>query len=338
MRAGRVAGVLSLDSPPDGQFAFMEHTAGRLRISEPDANRQLILPAWTGFAVWRVSTLAAIFILLSLFTVPLAHGRQKKLRKEDYGHGFSTEIVAPQAEVIQAVQTVINDGIIEGSKEYLKDKYIMNASPADSSSLLPAPNGPGQVFYKVRKAVLAPTHFFESNDEGTLAIRYVVQSKDATRTILQIDAVFVEDFRHTEHPSDGSVESAEYQDVQSRIDAIELDKKQTQDAQKHREEELARQSLEQKKRLEDAAALAAAEGSSDNLEQQVANLRHQLERVIKAPGADLKSAPFHTATTLKALQPGSDVVILIVTPYWYGVETEDGQHGWINHSQLELLP
>ena len=28
-------------------------------------------------------------------------------------------------------------------------------------------------------------------------------------------------------------------------------------------------------------------------------------------------------------------MILIATPYWYGVETEDGQHGWINHAQLE---
>jgi hypothetical protein len=236
------------------------------------------------------------------------------------------------------VQYVLNDGIIEGSKEYNKDKYIMNANPADSSPLFPSWNGPGQAFYKVREAVLAPTTFFESNDEGTLAVRYVVRPKDTSKTILQIDALFVESFRHTVHPSDGSVESAEYQDIQNRVDAIELDKKQTRDAEKHRQEELARQSLERKKQLEEAAELAAAEGSSDNLEEQVANLRHRVERVVKAPGGDLKSAPFHSATTLKALAPGSDVVILIVTPYWYGIETEDGQHGWVNHSQLEPVP
>jgi hypothetical protein len=28
------------------------------------------------------------------------------------------------------------------------------------------------------------------------------------------------------------------------------------------------------------------------------------------------------------------VVILIVTPYWYGIETEDGLHGWLHREQL----
>lgn len=286
----------------------------------------------------RVSALAALSIFWFLSAVLAAHGREHKERKEDFGHGFSTEIPAPESEVLQAVEAVVNDGTIEGSKEYLKDKYIDKAGPADSSPLFPAWNGPGKLFYKVREKVLAPADFWESNDEGTLAVRYVVQSRDATRTILRIDAVFVEDFRRIVHPSDGSVESAEYRNIQDRVDAIELDKKQTKDAEKHRQEELARQSLEKQKEFEEAVALSEAEGSSDNLELQVANLRHQVERVIKAPGADLKSAPFHSATTLKPLTPGADVVILIVTPYWYGVETEEGEHGWIHHSQLEPLP
>jgi SH3-like domain-containing protein len=38
------------------------------------------------------------------------------------------------------------------------------------------------------------------------------------------------------------------------------------------------------------------------------------------------------------LEPGAEVVIVVQTPYWYGIETEDGEHGWINHSQLESLP
>ena len=337
MRARLVGGVGSVAAHQQRQFS-LEHPVGRLRFSAHGANRGPILPAQRRFAI-RISVLAAVLIFLSLFAIPMAHGlRHKKLRKEDYGHGFSTEVSAPEAEVLEATQAVVNDGVIDGSKEYLKDKNIMNATPANTSALFPSWNGPGKVFYKVREGVLAPTNFRDSSDQGTLAVRYVVQSKDASRTVLQIDAVFVEDFRHTVHPSDGSVESAEYQDIQSRVDAIELDKKQTQDAEKHRQEELARQSLEQKKELDEAAALIAAEGSSDTLEQQVANLRHQVERVIKAPGANLKSAPFHSATTLKAVAAGSDVVILIVTPYWYGVETEDGQHGWIHRSQLEPLP
>jgi hypothetical protein len=101
---------------------------------------------------------------------------------------------------------------------------------------------------------------------------------------------------------------------------------------------LAKQSLEHKTQQEEALALAAAQTSADSLEQHVAQLRHQLERVIRAPGAELKSAPFQTASKLKSLDAGSEVIILVVTPYWYGVETESGEHGWINHAQLEPLP
>jgi len=294
-------------------------------------------PALRDFVRRRFPATTALFILF-LWVIPTSYGREHKQKKEDFGLGYSTEISAPESEVLEAVRAVVNDGMIEGSREYNKDKYIEKAGSVSSCSLFPAWDGPGTVFFKVREQVLAPTNFKESNDEGTLAVRYIVQSKDASRTILRIDAVFVEDFRRNSHPSNGSVESAEYRNIQDRVDAIQLDKKQNLDAERHRQEELARQSLERQKELEEAAALTAAEGSSDNLEQHVQNLRHQLERIIKAPGGELKSAPFRSATTLKPLPAGSDVVILVVTEYWYGVETEDGQHGWIHHSQLEPLP
>jgi len=76
----------------------------------------------------------------------------------------------------------------------------------------------------------------------------------------------------------------------------------------------------------------------ESLEQHVANLRRQVERLVKKPGAPLKSAPFHTASTLKSLDPGAEVLILIATPYWYGVETHDGEHGWLRRDQLEQVP
>jgi hypothetical protein len=84
---------------------------------------------------------------------------------------------------------------------------------------------------------------------------------------------------------------------------------------------------------------AAAYGqTAESLEQHVAELRQQVERLVKKPGAPLKSAPFHTASTLKSLEPGVEVLILISTPYWYGVETHGGQHGWIRRDQLEQVP
>jgi hypothetical protein len=74
------------------------------------------------------------------------------------------------------------------------------------------------------------------------------------------------------------------------------------------------------------------------LEQHVQDLRRRVERLVKAPGAPLKSAPFHTASTLSALPTGTEVLILISTQYWYGVETREGQHGWISRDEVEPLP
>ena len=81
---------------------------------------------------------------------------------------------------------------------------------------------------------------------------------------------------------------------------------------------------------------AAYEQPAESPEQHVAELRRQVERLVKKPGAPLQAAPFHTANTLKSLEPGVEVLVLISTPYWYGVETRDGQHGWIRRDQLEV--
>ncbi len=277
--------------------------------------------------------------MLSIFWLALAVaplGGHKK--KEEFGQTFSTEIEAPESEVLQAVEAVVEDGMIQGSFEYNKDKDIEHANSAESSPLFPRWTDPGKVYYKVRTKVLAPANFKETADEGTLAVRYVVQSRDASRTILRIDAVFVEDFRRTVHVSNGSVEGAEYKEIQDHIDALELQKTQNQQSEKQRQEELARRALQRKSEEDEALALATAQTSVQGLEQHVKELRRQAERVIKAPGAQLKSAPFHTASNLKSLDTGTEVVIMVATPYWFGVETEDGQHGWIHHEQLEPLP
>lgn len=284
--------------------------------------------------------IAGSAILFLLWMVPPLHGREhkRKVASENYGLVFSTEITSPESDVLKAVEAIVNNGIIQGSKEFSKDKYIENASAAASSPMFPEWNEPGKAYYKVRTGVLAPLNFKDSKDEGTLAVRYVVQSKDASKTILRIDAVFVEDFHRTVHPSNGSVESAECQEVENQIDAVETEKKQSEEREKQRLQKLAGQELERKRLADETSALAAAQTSAQTLDQHLAALRHQAERVVRAPGGQLKSAPFHGATNVKSLEAGAEVVILIVTPYWYGVETTDGQHGWINHRQLELLP
>jgi hypothetical protein len=266
-----------------------------------------------------------------------AHGRQAQ--KIKYGFGFAIDVPAPESEVLQAVAEVADDGIIQGTKEYNKDQYVEGALEVRSSPLFAAWTGPGKVFYKVRSGALAPVNFKESSDQGTLAVRYVVQGEGPTQTLLRIDAVFVEDFRRTTHASNGSVESAEYKDIQQHIDAMELNKRQTQETEESHQQDVARQVLVEAPRAgNEVSRLAAAQSSGQTLEEQVTALRRQVERRAGPAGAQLKSAPFKTATTLKPLSAGTEVVILIVTPYWLGVETSDGQHGWINMRQLEPLP
>jgi hypothetical protein len=232
-----------------------------------------------------------------------------------------------------------------------------------------------------------------------------VQPQGDKNTVLRIDALFKEDFRRTVHPSNGSVESAEYKDIQEHLEAIEVMKQQTEESNRERAE------LQKKKRdfvipkgkpvdnsqgafpvgpsyTTEAAPVAESAGagnsagessssstfstssstsssasqsldaqpaetvpteaaaaavqpapsqsvSAQSLEDHVKDLRKQVERLVKAPGAPLKSAPFHSASTLQSLSSGTEVLILISTPYWYGVETHDGQHGWVQRDQLE---
>ncbi len=315
----------------------------------------------------------AALLLLTAAAIPAHAGKKDVLQ---YGAGLIVNVPLPEPEVAQVVEDVAQNTIIRGTKEYNKDEYITGAVAATSTPVFPAWTEGGKVFYKVRKQALDPRNFKDSGDVGTLAVRYVVQSQGDNNTVLRIDALFVEDFRRSAHQSDGSVESSEYKDIQDRLAAVELMKKETAEALEAKQEQLAKQNFGLGSDTvvlstppsaakfdstngagttsREASASAAssslvsptsamAQPSADalpaeSLEQHVAELRRQVERLIKKPGAPLKSAPFHTASTMKSLEPGVEVLILISTPYWYGVETHDGQHGWIRRDQLEQVP
>ena len=268
-----------------------------------------------------------------------------------YGAGLIVNVPMPEAEVTQAVEDVTQNGIIRGTKEYNKDEYITGAAPAASSRLFPAWTDGGKVFYKLRTHALDPRNFKDGGDVGTLAVRYVVQGQGDKNTVLRIDAVFVEDFRHGVHASNGSVEGSEYKDIHDHLEAMELMKQQTSEAEKERDQVRKQQlsarveapvaresSAKPAAEVEGPVRSNADEAPAESLEQHVKDLRRQVERVVKAPGTPLKSAPFHTASTLQSLASGTEVMIVISTPYWYGVETHDGQHGWIPRDQLEQLP
>jgi hypothetical protein len=279
------------------------------------------------------------------------------------------------------VQDVVQNGVIRGTKEYNKDEFVSGANAATSSQVFPAWDQGGKVFYKVRNQAIDPRNFKEGGDVGTLVVRYVVQAQGEKNTVLRIDALFREDFRKTVHPSNGSVESAEYKDIHEHLEAIEVMKQQNVEAERERQAQLAKkhnsairqdtfavsapqsptgfppQAVENRtETVPPADSLQSPPEASPNqalpeqassgqtstgqlpgqtLEAHVEDLRKQVERLVKAPGAPLKSAPFHTAGNLQTLTAGTEVLILISTPYWYGVETREGQHGWMMRDQLE---
>ena len=298
--------------------------------------------------------MAAVFLLLTAAAIP-SHGREKK-DAFDYGAGLIINIPLPEAEVAQVVEDVAGNTIIRGTKEYDKDQYVTGAVAATSTPVFPTWAEGGKVFYKVRMHAIDPRNFKDSGDVGTLAVRYVVQGQGFGNAVLRIDAVFVEDLRHSVHLSNGSVEGSEYKDIHDHLEAIELIKKETAEALQAKQERLAKQNFgmgddtvvlstpPSEKPVENTYSestsdpAAAHEQPAETLEQHVAELRHQVERVVKKPGAALQSAPFHTASKLKSLEPGVEVLIQIATPYWYGVETHDGEHGWIRRDELELAP
>jgi hypothetical protein len=251
---------------------------------------------------------------------------------------FASELMAPEPEVLQALHEVLEDHILHGTHVFDKEPTLMGAEEAASSALFGKWQGGGKVFYKVRTDVIAPRHFRESTDLGTIAVRYVVVPVTGQRTRVQIDAVFVETAHRAVHLSDGTVESSEFKAIQERLQAIQLDEQAAADMKRRRDSaDLVKQTIIRKKE-DESTLLASTQTSVKDLEGRLSELRHEVERRVKAPGTDLKAAPFQSSAKVVTLPAFTEVVIVIVTPHWYGVETPDGQRGWLPIEQLEALP
>jgi len=253
--------------------------------------------------------------------------------------GLSVEVVESEADVALAVAGVSQDQIIHGTYVYEKDRVLTGAHEAHESSAFR--DGPisGKAFYKVANNVIAPRNFRASKDVGTVTVRYIVQSSGLTNTALRIDAVFIESSGHGVHRSEGAVELAEYDAIKSHLQAIQASRKREQDEiRRLQQEDADRRTLAERRKEQSQDAAAKAESTVKELQQKIADLKQQVEGAVKAPGVVLKSAPFRSAATLQSLPAKTEVLIVIVTQYWYGVETRDGRHGWILRTELEPLP
>jgi hypothetical protein len=252
--------------------------------------------------------------------------------------GLMREFSGSLEEVREAVINVQKDHIIHGTKVFDREPILTGAQDASSAPLFEPWNGPGQVYFKVRPNAIAPRHFLENQDIGTIIVRYVVIPVSADRTRVKVDAVYIETAHKTMHPSDGSVEKEEMKEIKDSLDSMRQAEEDAADARRREQSaELVRQSYA-RQREDESTRLTSLQDNQKELEQEIASLRHDLERRVKAPGADLKAAPFRAAANLKTLSAFSEVVVLIVTPHWLGVETPEGQRGWLPIEQLEPLP
>jgi hypothetical protein len=252
---------------------------------------------------------------------------------------FTVRIEAPASDVEAAVAQVSQDQIIHGTYSYDKERILYGAHSASAAQVFGTWKGAGKVFYKIANNVLSPRYFKDTNDIGTISVRYVVESADTKSTILQIDSVFI-DARNQRHSSLGNVESSEYAAIQQRMRTLQEKQQAATESAAMKPHTVASPAPQVASSLmsESAPTSALEAATVPALQKHVSALRHEVELQVKSSGAQMKSAPYHNAATLESLAPESEVLIEILTQYWYGVETVDGHRGWIHHSQLEPLP
>lgn len=295
-----------------------------------NGNKVLRNPAYRLSGSIRIAALSALFLLL----FPAAGVGKETLTTP----GLMREFFGSLEEVRQAVQFVVHDQVIHGTLIFDKEPILNGAEAVGSSPFFDPWQGPGDVYFKIRKNAIAPRHFLESADQGTIAVRFVLIPVDANRTRVKIDAIYQETAHRIFHASDGTVEKSEMKEIKDQLETLQEAAAQAADARRRQTStELVRQSMI-RQREDETSRISNAQSSQKDLEQQVSALHHELERRVKAPGADLKAAPFQSAATLKSLSAFTDVVILIVTPHWLGVETPEGQRGWLPQELLEQLP
>jgi hypothetical protein len=250
--------------------------------------------------------------------------------------GFSVDLNTPPDTVLQIVKGVASDSIIRGTAMYSKAIDIEDADFAKSSTVLPAPPGSGQVFYKVKSKVLSPEHFPASSDIGTVTVRYVVETVNPQRTHLAIDAVFVTDAGHYLYASDGSVETAEYAEIITQIKALEAPK-----VRHHNPQTVANPGQEtlglQSTLNDEQSRLAESRAAEKKLQERVRQLEFNTQGRIRGQAVPLKASPYDHSTTVLSLEKGLTVTVLTTTKYWYRVRTAKGDEGWIYYAFLEPL-
>jgi len=285
-----------------------------------------------------VSTVAAVVLVFS--AVAIAQGvldtfRNPRLKTSA---GYAIDLEYSQEMVLTVVKNVASNSVIRGTRIYRKDQenLIDGAEFAASSNAFKDSPASGQVFYKVRKNAVAPDHFPGSSGGGTITVRYVVQAVEGQPIHLRIDAVYLEDSLRTRYFSDGSVEAAEYDQVQTQLNAFTAPANSgTPPAQS---EAQSQDSAEPQSALaKEQAMLADARAAEQKLQEQLKQLQFNTQGRIKSLTVPLKSYPYDSSSTILTLDKEERVTVLATSRYWYRIRTPKGEEGWIYYMFLEAL-
>jgi hypothetical protein len=277
----------------------------------------------------RVSIAASICLLAALSLFPA---------DKSQAPSFSAVLEGKERDIVEAVETVVSDTVIHGTYVYDRETTLNGAEEEKSAKAFENWTGSGRVYYKVYQNALAPRNFKDSADQGTITVRYIIINEAPDRFRIQIDAVYVEKAHRTIHPSDGIVESSEFKEIAERLRAIQLQEQRDAQAKARIDSQIAAKQELLRRRQEEVTKLADAESSAEDLTKRIQDLRHKVEMRVGADSAPVKSAPFEGAATLLSLKKSTDVVVMILTPYWLGIETADGHRGWVRKEQLVPLP
>jgi hypothetical protein len=282
-----------------------------------------------GSVIKRVSIAGPICLLAALALFPA---------DKPQAPSFSAVLEGKEADIVEAVEAVVDDTVIHGTYVYDRETTLNGAEEAKSSKVFENWTAGGRVYYKVYQNALAPRNFKDSADQGTITVRYVIINEAPDRFRIQIDAVYVEKAHRTVHPSDGIVESSEFKAIAERLRAIQLQEQRDAQAKARIDSQISAKQELLRRRQEEVTKLADAESSAEDLTKRIQDLRHKVELRVAADGAPVKSAPFEGSATLLSLKKSTDVVVMILTPYWLGIETADGHRGWVRKEQLVPLP
>ena len=308
------------------------------------SRKRLSQRAWWNKAYWLGSVCALVAACLV--------GPLQARTHETGAASFSIDLDQPYADVATAVEDVARSSTIKGTFEYKSDGELPGAQLEDASRLFPAWTGHGKVFFKVRRKALSPAHFLNSNDVGTVAVRYIVQEQGPNSTRLFIDAVFVENAGHHGHPSDGYVETCEFAEIGKRLKQVdEFHTLQASGQQfsparesSSRTDQAAPSSDDPRTRdlqrviAEQQAQLDAETANAGALEAQLRRMRTAEFVRLSAERVEMKVQPYAHSRVIAALKKGQEVIILARSSYWYRVRSEDGQEGWISQRDVEAQP